>query len=539
MSKTKILGQAQATAEQMAAYLQSVNPEPQISMTVRDFCQLFLDAATREGVRGDALFAQSCKETGNFAFRGTVKASQNNFAGLGTTDPNTPGAIFSDAATGILAQAQHAKAYATAAALSCPCVDPRYGLLVKYDKTGTAQHWEELGGRWAVPGYDTKKYGSLQEANAARDSYGYQIIGILNKILAMPKPEEEGAKKMKRRTAYQTNNRAYTCGRTISVKGAMLHSYGCPQPDPDVLAKRWNSPDVSACVHAHVGADEAIITLPCTEKKGTARRGWHSASGKKGSANNTHLSVEMTEPSTIKYIGGSNWVELGDGSNTKAHVLATYRNAVEIFAEWCKFHGLDPLADGVILSHKEGCARGIASNHGDVEHIWKYFGLTMDHFRQDVKAAMQGISVDFGGMVTVTDTCGQQINPLGGTVMVIYSGEDGLNIRKAPDYNAPVFRIAEAGEKFTVTGVSTDEKWYRLEDGNFISAVPAYVKFKATPEQKESTSGTGYYRVREFWNNPGSQIGAFKSKDNAVKLCAQNSGYRVYDPSGNEIYSNA
>lgn len=66
-------------------------------------------------------------------------------------------------------------------------MDPRYHLLVKYGKTGTAQHWEELGGKWAVPGYDTKKYKSLKDADDAQDSYGYQIIGILNKILSMPK----------------------------------------------------------------------------------------------------------------------------------------------------------------------------------------------------------------------------------------------------------------------------------------------------------------------------------------------------------------
>lgn len=189
MSKTNILGSPEATAEQMAAYLLSKNPTPQISMDVKYFCQLYLDTAAREGIRGDALFAQSCKETGNFAFKGVVKPSQNNFAGLGTTDSATPGASFPDAATGILAQAQHAKGYATKEALSCSCVDPRYHLLVKYNKIGTAEHWEELGGTWAVPGYDTKKYKSLTEADNAEDSYGYQIINILNKILNMPKEE--------------------------------------------------------------------------------------------------------------------------------------------------------------------------------------------------------------------------------------------------------------------------------------------------------------------------------------------------------------
>lgn len=527
---TKICGESVTTVEQMAAYLLSVNPAPLISMAVKDFCQLYLDVAAKEGVRGDALFAQSCKETGNFKFRGTVKPEQNNFAGLGTTDPNTPGASFPDAATGILAQAQHAKAYATKEPLSCPCVDPRYGKLVEYGRIGTAEHWEDLGGKWAVPGYDTKKYKSLREADAAGDSYGYQIANILSKILSMPKAEGETS--MKRITAYQTKNGAYTCGRTIAVKGAMLHSYGCAQPDPNVLAKKWDSPSAGACVHVHIGKDVCIDTLPCTEKSGTARRGWHAG----GAANNTHISAEMTEPSTIKYIGGSNWIELGDGSNTKAHVLATYKNAVGVFAQWCKFHGLDPLSDGVIVSHKEGHSRGVASNHGDVEHIWRQFGLTMNQFRQDVKSAMGGIGVDFGGAVDVTDTSGQRINPLDGVVMVTYSGEDGLNIRKAPDYKAKVAQVAHAGDRFTVNGISQDEKWYGLQDGGFVSAVPAYVSFKATPAQKESTEGTGYYRVRQSWDNSKSQIGAFKAKENAVELCKQNSGYKVYDPDGKEIY---
>lgn len=341
---------------------------------------------------------------------------------------------------------------------------------------------------------------------------------------------------MNKKTQYQTKNRAYTTGLKITVKGSMLHSYGCPQPDPNVLVKKWDNPSATACVHAHIGKNEVIFTLPCEDKQGTATRGWHANKGSKGSANDTHLSAEMTEPSTIKYVGGSKWIELGDGSNTKAHVLATYKNAVEQFAEWCAFYGLDPLADGVIISHSEGYKRGIASNHGDVEHIWSKFGLSMDQFRQDVKAAIKGSSVDFGGAVSVTDTSSQQINPLDGSVTVIYAGEDGLNIRKAPSYSAAVQDVAYKDAVFVVTGISVDEKWYKLSNGGFISAVPSYVKFAATPEQKASTAGTGYYRVRESWDKPGTQIGAFKTQENAVELCKQNSGYLVYDPSGKEIY---
>ena len=70
----------------------------------------------------------------------------------------------------------------------------------------------------------------------------------------------------------------------------------------------------------------------------------------------------------------------------------TYKAAVELFAYLCQQYGLDPLKDGVIVSHREGHARGIASNHGDPEHLWKGLGMsyTMDTFRAAVKAQMGG-----------------------------------------------------------------------------------------------------------------------------------------------------
>lgn len=45
---------------------------------------------------------------------------------------------------------------------------------------------------------------------------------------------------------------------------------------------------------------------------------------------------------------------------------------------------MDPLADGVIISHKEGNKKGLASNHGDPEHLWKGLdtGYTMEGFRR-------------------------------------------------------------------------------------------------------------------------------------------------------------
>ena len=180
---------------------------------------------------------------------------------------------------------------------------------------------------------------------------------------------------------YLTESGCYKAGKRITVKGLMIHSVGCPQPKADVFMKNWNRAEASACVHAIVEPDGDVYQiLPWNH------RGWHCGGG----ANNTHIGVEMTEPATIRYTGGSNWTETGDGENTKNHVLATYKYAVELFAYLCSQYNLDPLADGVVISHSEGCRRGIASNHGDVEHLWSKFGLTMAQFRKDIKTVMEG-----------------------------------------------------------------------------------------------------------------------------------------------------
>jgi len=176
---------------------------------------------------------------------------------------------------------------------------------------------------------------------------------------------------------FATTSGCYRAGRTITIKGLMLHSVGCNQPDPKVFARFWkNSDDV--CCHGVLGTDGTVIqTLPWN------RRGWHCG----GSANGTHIGVEMAEPSTIRYTGGASFVD-NNPTATKKFVLGTYKTAVELFAYLCKMYNLNPLGNGVIISHNEGYKRGIASGHADVEHIWNKYGLTMNQFRKDVKSAM-------------------------------------------------------------------------------------------------------------------------------------------------------
>ena len=259
--------------------------------------------------------------------------------------------------------------------------------------------------------------------------------------------------------SYLTNNKCYKAGRTIRVRGLMLHSVGCNQPSAQVFARGWNDPNMTRliCCHAMIDGSTGDVWqfLPWNH------RGWHGASGKAGSCNNTHIGVEMCEPACIKYVGGSRFTFAeADRAQAVAVARRTYDSAVQLFAMLCKEFSLDPLADGVIISHKEGHARGIASNHGDPEHLWRQLGmgLTMDDFRQAVKAAMGG--------ATEPEPEAPAEDKLPYRVRVT---SDRLNIRTGPgtDY-AKTGRYTGKGV-FTIVEVKTGQGskagWGRLKSG--------------------------------------------------------------------------
>lgn len=191
---------------------------------------------------------------------------------------------------------------------------------------------------------------------------------------------------MKLVESIMTQNPCYTAGRKITVKGLMLHSVGCPQPSASVFIKNWNKSTYNnACAHGFIDANDGTVyqTLPWNH------RGWHGG----GSSNNTHIGVEMCEPACIKYTSGANFT-CSDLASARAAAKRTYVSAVELFAMLCKKFNLDPLKD--ICSHKEGYARGIATNHGDPEHLWTQLGMgySMDSFRKAVKAKMDEKKLD-------------------------------------------------------------------------------------------------------------------------------------------------
>ena len=190
---------------------------------------------------------------------------------------------------------------------------------------------------------------------------------------------------MRLRKQYLTKNDCYRAGRTIRPQGVMVHSTGANNPSvaryvpgDDVIGRNqygndWDRPGVEKCAHAFVGkfADGGVGTVQTLPWN---RRGWHCGRGKNGSANVTHISFEICE----------------DGLEDASYFEAVYQEAVELTAMLCREHNLDPLADGVVICHKEGYHRGIASNHGDVLHWFPKFGKTMDDFRADVARWMEG-----------------------------------------------------------------------------------------------------------------------------------------------------
>ena len=123
-----------------------------------------------------------------------------------------------------------------------------------------------------------------------------------------------------------TRNPCYKAGRKIEVKGLMLHSVGCPAPSGERWVKSWNREDYGrACVHGFIDAHTGVVyqTLPWDH------RGWHCASGPKGSGNNTHIGVEMCESEFLKYTHGATFV-CSNEEATREMALRTYRSAVNL-----------------------------------------------------------------------------------------------------------------------------------------------------------------------------------------------------------------
>lgn len=257
------------------------------------------------------------------------------------------------------------------------------------------------------------------------------------------------------------NNDCYKAGKKITPKGVMVHSTGANNPElrryigPDdgLLGKNkyynhWNRSGISKCVHAFIGklADGAVATyqtLPWNH------RGWHCGSGSSGSGNNTHISFEICE----------------DGLNDLDYFSKVYIEAVELTAMLCDKYKLNPLADGVVICHKEGHDRGIASGHADVLHWFPKHGKSMDDFRRDVSNAMSyGVSVTPSAPTVSGSTLDfpkSHSSAKRGTY-VVNSSDGVLNLRTGAASNKPLIESMPNGTVVRCCGCYTG-KWLYVE----------------------------------------------------------------------------
>lgn len=161
-----IMGESVAVAEQMAAFVETVNPSFDI-----EIAKAFLSVGKKYGIRGDVAFSQSIVETGYFKFDGgtAVTPDQHNYAGIGVTSKGMKGNSFGTIEEGVTAQLQHLLAYASKDAIPAgdAVLDPRFALVTR----GIAPNWEDLNNRWAM-----------------NSAYGQSILAVYDKVLATPVP---------------------------------------------------------------------------------------------------------------------------------------------------------------------------------------------------------------------------------------------------------------------------------------------------------------------------------------------------------------
>lgn len=198
-----------------------------------------------------------------------------------------------------------------------------------------------------------------------------------------------------------TQSTCYKGTRKFTPKGVLWHSTGANNPtlkryvQPDdnasnkaellaligknAYANDWNHIEREAGLNFWIGklADgtvAAVQTMPWDY------RPWGCGSGSKGSCNNTHIQFEICE----------------DGLNDKSYWEAVYKEACEMTAYLCKMYGIDPkgttVCNGVIvptiIDHTGSHALGLGSNHGDIQHWSRKYGVTMDTVRKDVAALL-------------------------------------------------------------------------------------------------------------------------------------------------------
>ena len=168
------MGTPAVSVSQMISYFkQKMQPYPSDALrkggasTIKEFCQIVYDESIAEGVKPEVVFAQAMLETGYLQFGHDVKIEQFNFCGMGATG-GVPGNSFPDIRTGIRAQVQHLKCYATDKPLNNSNVDPRW--------------WSELRNKAPYVEWLSIPNNPFGRGWAADPEYGVKLLNMISDI---------------------------------------------------------------------------------------------------------------------------------------------------------------------------------------------------------------------------------------------------------------------------------------------------------------------------------------------------------------------
>ena len=387
-----------------------------------------------------------------------------------------------------------------------------------------------------------------ESVRATRANYGQKYYNQFVKKEVSGKMKYSNQKPL---VCMMTQSSCYRGTRKMAVKGILWHSTGANNPtlkryvqpddnDPNrqtLLNKigvnpngnDWNHMAIEAGLNAWVGqlADgtvAAVQTMPWDYAP------WGCGAGPKGSCNNGWIQFEICE----------------DNLTNGAYFQKAYTEACELTAYLCKLYNIDPKGkisfNGVqvptILCHADSCTLGLGTNHGDVYHWFNKYGRTMDTVRNDVAKLLQGSG-------NITPSVGPTPTP-----------------NSQPSYNRQEIGRGDSGSDVEYLQKSLISLGYSVgtygADGDFgLATYKAVVKFQqdhnldsdgivglktwaALEEALKNTTPPAdeIYRVRKLWDQPSTQIGAFKQLSNAKAIVDSmpNQGYHVYNSKGQEVY---
>lgn len=297
-----------------------------------------------------------------------------------------------------------------------------------------------------------------------------------------------------------TRNPCYKAGKSIKVDGIMLEGVGCPQPSAKVFAHNRNRENCEGkCAHAFIDANDGnvIQILPWSH------RGWHCGKHPrtKMNANNTHIGLQLCEPSQIRYKKRNEIELVGDKDRALAAVQRVYKSTVELCAKLCKDFNLDPMK--AIVSRKEGYEAGICSMQASPEFIWDVVGATyeMDTLRADVQIAMteEASIVDVISELKEFEKVANGFKEgIASTESLPLIEEEPINIEEAPTF--------EEKSEIKMVKVTVDN-----------------LRIRSTPGLGNNTTGKftgrGTFAITEIQNGNGSKAGWGKLQNGTGWIC--------------------